>query len=258
MRNGSQPHSPAIALDAATASDAAAAGTREDARFSLHCATPTQVLVAIADGTGSPEGVELASHRALSALLSTYRELPAGTPLTQRMMRAARTASFAAYELAVVLPQLREVSTTLTAVAVAGERMTAAHVGDGRVYLRRDGTLTQLSKDPTVAAEAMAAQGSHAGPDGERLTRALGRHLLVPIDIFEMELRPGDGIVICTHGIHRALPEAALGAALEHCSATEACHRLVEEAQGKGPAAGLSVGIVRVLGSPVGAAGPRA
>lgn len=244
MRNGRHLDAPGLALDAATADDLATEDETE--RSLLYFPDPTHVLVAVSDGVGSPEGVALGNQRALSTLLSTYRELPAGTALTQRMMRSARNASFATYELAVVLPQLRDVSTTLTAVAVAGGQMTAAHVGDGRVYLRRDGTLTQLSKDATVAAEAAAEGRSYVGDRGDRLTRALGRELLVPIDLFEIELRPGDDVLVCTQGIHRTLPESRLAATLEDWPPADACHRLVEQARREGARAGSSVAIVAV------------
>jgi PPM family protein phosphatase len=111
-------------------------------------------LVVVADGATIMEGAQLASQRAVLGLLRSFRQCPEGMPQTQRLIRAARSASFEVYDLATVVPQLRGVSTTLTAVAVSGGCMTAAHVGNGRVYLIRDRNIVQLSKDHTVAAEA--------------------------------------------------------------------------------------------------------
>ena len=41
-------------------------------------------------------------------------------------------------------------ATTLTAVALSGDRLTVAHVGDSRAYLLREGELRQLTTDQTV------------------------------------------------------------------------------------------------------------
>lgn len=240
MPNGLPPALPELVLDAASAGD----------RHALHLAQPTHVLLAIADGTGTPEAIELGSGRALATLVSTYRELPMGTALTQRMMRAARNASFATYELAIVLPPLRDVGIMLTAVAVAGNQLAAAYVGTGRVYLRREGGLTQLSKDPTAAPCAEAALGGSPMP-------ALGRELLVAIDFFEIELRVDDAVMLCNEGVHRVLADDAIDAELARRSAGEACRALLDRARGAGAVGELSVAVVRPGMTPAVAGTPR-
>jgi protein phosphatase len=208
----------------------------------------TAALAAVADGTAVLEGGELASQRAILALFRSFREQAAGMTQTQRLVRAARHACFEVYDLAVVVPQLRGVSTTLTAVAVSNAELTAAHVGNGRVYLIRGQLITQLSKDHTLAAEAEApSEGTSCGL-GEGLTRSLGRELLVPIDLFEMDLAQGDVVVLCTDGLYRVLEDRQIADLAGQHDAATACRALINQANAFGTPDNLSVAVVRVLG----------
>jgi protein phosphatase len=163
-------------------------------------------VVVVADGMAPFEGGDLASRRAILGFLREFREQPGDRSLANRMLRAARGANFEVYDMAVVVPQLRGMSTTLTAVAVEAGLVACAHVGNGRVYRLRGGALEQLSKDHTVLAESpnplsFAGPGSRVFRDDHLLTRSLGRELIVTVDLFETELAPGETLIVCTDGL---------------------------------------------------------
>jgi serine/threonine protein phosphatase PrpC len=217
-----------------------------------HCGkwvkSKTSALVAVADGMATLEGGELASQRAVLALMRSFREQAAGMPQTQGLLRAARQACFEVYDMALVVPHLRGMSTTLTAVAVSNAGLTAAHVGNSRVYLLREGYINQLSKDHTVAAETQEATGHYRLQDSAVLTRSLGRELLVPIDVFEIDLVQNDVVVVCTDGLCRALEDSGIAAITSGNDSATACRRLVDGANAIGTIDNLSVGVVRVIG----------
>jgi serine/threonine protein phosphatase PrpC len=151
----------AFEIEMAALSDAGTERGHNEDHCGKYIKSKTCGLVAVADGMATLEGGELASQRAILALMRSFRELAPGMTQTQRLVRAARSANYEVYDMAVVVPQLRGMSTTLTAVSISDGEMTAAHVGNSRVYLLRDGYINQLSKDHTVAAEA-AEQTGHA------------------------------------------------------------------------------------------------
>jgi len=213
-----------------------------------HLSSVTSGLIAVADGMTTTEGGELASQRAIVALLRTYRELPKGMPQTQRLVRAARSANYEVRETALTVPRLAGMSTTLTAVAVTSGQMTAAHVGNGRVYLVRGREIVQLSKDHTVAAEAAVDGSVQTIEDGDRLTRQLGHELVLPIDLFEIDLVQHDVVVICTDGLHRVLDDARIADLAAVPGAAAACRALLDEANRIGTPDNLSVGILRMSG----------
>jgi protein phosphatase len=208
----------------------------------------TAGLVAVADGMATLEGGELASQRAILALMRSFREQAAGMTQTQRLLRAARNASFEVYDMAVVVPQLRGMSTTLTAMAVSNAELTAAHVGNSRVYLLRDGYINQLSKDHTVGAESEEATGQYLLKDRAVLTRSLGRELLVPIDVFELDLAQNDVVIACTDGLYRVFEDLEIAAIVKDLDAAAACRKLIDDANAIGTLDNITVAVVRVLG----------
>ena len=116
-------------------------------------------------------------------------------------------------------PALGPSATTLLVATVHGRLTRVAHVGDGRAYLLRDGSLRQLSTDHTLVAELMAtgslsqAEATDA-PNSGVITRALGFGANAEPDVFEVETQPGDIVILCTDGVWRWVDEAQMKAAL--------------------------------------------
>jgi len=156
------------------------------------------LLIAVADGLGGHAAGEVASALALEVLAREMDRAPGSWALTKRLRRAVQEANLELYNKAIVVPELRGMGTTLTASAVVGGTLVAAHVGDCRLFLWREGALTQLTKDHTWVWEQMqygllSPEAARAHPRRSMLTRCLGRELIVGIDVLSMDLRPGAG-----------------------------------------------------------------
>ncbi len=244
----------AFEIEIAALSDAGTERGHNEDHCGKYVRDKTSGLVAVADGMAVLEGGDLASQRAVLALMRSFRELAPGMTQTQRLVRAARSANYEVYDMAVVVPQLRGMSTTLTAVAVSNGEMTAAHVGNSRVYLLRDGYINQLSKDHTVAAESTAEQGYYVIKGSDVLTRSLGRELIVPIDLFELDLVQGDTVILCTDGLYRVFEDLEIAEIVRGQDAATACRKLVDDANTIGTLDNLSVAVVRAVGE---TPGPR-
>ena len=167
------------------------------------------LLFAVADGLGGHAAGEVASALALEVLAREMDRAPGNWALTKRLRRAVQEANLELYNKAIVVPELRGMGTTLTASAVVGGTLVAAHVGDCRLFLWREGALTQLTKDHTWVWEQMqygllSPEDARNHPRRNMLTRCLGRELIVGIDVLSMDLRPRDIIVQCSDGIHGA------------------------------------------------------
>ena len=103
--------------------------------------------------------------------------------------------------------------TTLTAAYTAGDHLFIAHVGHSRAYLYREGTLTQLTRDHTLAWRMEHAGGGPAAVD--RGTRDL-RHILTemiggadrsPVDVDHLRVLDGDALLLCTNGLTDVLTD---------------------------------------------------
>jgi len=74
------------------------------------------------------------------------------------LTKAFNRAHQAILKLAQDDPKIAGMGTTCTAIAIAENQAWAAHVGDSRLYLVREGEIYQLSEDHTQCME-MCAKG---------------------------------------------------------------------------------------------------
>jgi PPM family protein phosphatase len=192
------------------------------------------LVFAVADGIGT-EGIgQLASTHALKVLARELHAARSDWPVLKCLRRGVQAANLELYEKGITVPDLRRMGTTLTATAVVGTSLVAAHVGDCRLWLLRDGRLTQLTKDHTWARPQRPAGPSEETPIHARrytLPRCLGQELIVSIDFLSMDLRPGDVLAQSSDGIHARLEEGEIKALLESHPAEAACRELVRRAK---------------------------
>jgi protein phosphatase len=165
-------------------------------------------------------------------------------------------ANLAIYNKGVTVPELHRMGTTLTATALVGGNLTAVHVGDCRLYLWRDGSLNQLTKDHTWVWEQvqygiLSPEEARTHPRRNILSRCLGHNLIVSIDTLTLEVRPGDVLVQCSDGLHAMLPDADITTALQDASPERACQQLIEQGRSAGGDDNLSVQIGAVLACPL-------
>lgn len=157
-------------------------------------------MVAVADGIGGMPAGQRASRSALEALRAAFET----DPTLHGLVAGVRAANSAVVDG----------GTTLTAVArTVDDGVVLAHVGDSRAYRWRRGQLSRLTEDHTVVAELVAAGDlapAEAAGHEQRfvLTRAVGVGPHVQVDFGTVDLRPGDRLLLCTDGLHRALDEA--------------------------------------------------
>jgi protein phosphatase len=131
-------------------------------------------------------------------------------------------------------PALAGMGTTLTAAYVMGQRAIVAHIGDSRCYVIRGGSLHRLTRDHTVAQELLDAGYPPGMIGGFRhlLTNCLGTDDKdARLELHEIELQDGDGLLLCTDGLNDALSDAQIEAILkEHAVAQVACQSLLAAA----------------------------
>lgn len=160
-------------------------------------------LLVVADGVGGAARGDVASSTAVQAL----RRLDGPPPedLLEALAGAVHRAHDRIAELVEQNPEFDGTSTTVTAALFDGRQIGVAHVGDSRGYLLRDGTLSQLTKDHTFV-QSLIDEGrisedeARNHPHRNLILRAVdGVHETDP-DLFEVELAPGDRLLLCSDG----------------------------------------------------------
>jgi protein phosphatase len=180
---------------------------------------------------------------------------PGSWPVAKRLQRAVREANLELYNKAIAVPELRGMGTTLTATAVVGGSLVAAHVGDCRLLVVREGVGTQLTKDHTwvwdqVQRGRLSPDQARVHPRRHNITRCLGRELLTAIDMLSFDLLPGDVLAQMSDGVHAALPEAEIVELLSAHPPESACQALVQRGLEEGGADNLSVQVAVVRSCP--------
>jgi PPM family protein phosphatase len=202
-----------------------------------------QAVLMVADGMGGHIAGEVASRLAINAAASAELEPGDRVAAANRAIR----------EEVARQPDLEGMGTTLTLVELEPEGVArVAHVGDSRAYLYRDGELRQLTEDHTVAAEYVAlghisAEEADDHPQSHMLTRCLGLTRFVNVDRIDLDLTPGDRLLLCSDGLNSMVPADGIAKALTNGTADEAAWKLVEAANKAGGHDNISVIVIDVL-----------
>jgi protein phosphatase len=239
-------------LDVAALTDVGTTRPHNEDACAAWLEAPDRAVLVVADGVSMAEAGEVASGMAVEVLLRAYRE-ESGGDAGQRLYRAVQQANIEIYDRSVAVPELRGMSTTLTAAVVDGDQLTVVHVGDSRLYLMRDGRIEALTKDHTVAAGKaryglMSKEKARNHPDRSVLTRSVGRELIVSRDRTGRPVQPGDVLLACSDGLHGVLDDAAMAGLLAGRDAATACRALIDTANGLGTPDNLSAVVLRVTG----------
>jgi serine/threonine protein phosphatase PrpC len=207
-------------------------------------------LYVVCDGMGGHNGGSIASGTAVEAMLDAWRRFE-GSGLKKRLALAVDAANAAVRTKAAADVSLRNMGTTLVAIAVRGDRAQVAHIGDSRCYLFRDGKAEQLTRDHTylndlIEIGLLTPEKARHHPERNIITRCIGMGDSLQTDFRAMTIRPGDRFLLCTDGLYNYLePEELLKESLER-GPKEAADRLVAIANARGGEDNITCLVVRV------------
>lgn len=209
-------------------------------------------LAIIADGMGGYEGGQEASRLAVETVRDIYDSGFDGDP-QKTLVAAVEKAHFNIQQYASTRPNLTGMGTTCTAVAIVERQLSFAHVGDSRLYLIREGTVSRLTRDHSyvgklVESGVVRPEDAEMHPQRHILTAALGSGREVAPDFPEhgISLEEGDSLLLCTDGLWSLAPEQELGRIVRSHPPTEACSELVKLALSRGGPDNVTVMILRI------------
>jgi PPM family protein phosphatase len=206
---------------------------------------------AVADGMGGHAAGQIASELALKTFLRAYYASHAESP-GDALAAALAATNAIVYDTAAVIPGRSGMGCTLTAIAVVEDRLWVAHVGDSRAYLVRDGTITQLTEDHSWVAEqirrgAMTSEAAENSPYRNVITRSIGAAPSLEPDVFNIELRQRDVLLLCSDGLSGVVrDEEMLKSLQEETAPSLAAAKLVETANERGGPDNITVAILRI------------
>ena len=207
-------------------------------------------LLAVCDGVGGAARGDIASATAVGQLRRL--DTDAVEDLLGPVAGALHRAHDRIGELVDEDPALTGTSTTATVALFDGTTLGMGHVGDSRAYLLRDGELRQLTKDHTFVQSLIdegriTEEESRTHPHRNLILRALdGVHETDP-DLFDVELAPGDRILLCSDGCSGVLDAGRIADILGTGSVDYAVVELVRASLDAGSTDNVTVVVADVV-----------
>jgi len=209
-------------------------------------------LALIADGMGGHSAGEVASNMAAEIISRAYYAARGDPTLSLRS--AFEEANRRIYEESIADERLSGMGTTCTALVLHQNSAIAAHVGDSRLYLLREGELYLLTEDHSAVMEMVklgiiSVEQARHHEDKNVIVRALGTSPSVEVSLWEspMAVRTGDQFLLCSDGLYDLVEDEAIRDLVMTSPDTHsACENLIDLAKKKGGFDNITVALVSI------------
>jgi PPM family protein phosphatase len=207
-------------------------------------------LFAVADGLGGHRGGSIASEIAIDTIKNEFEKWN-GKGKERFVVRSVERANQEIYDTSQSHPELFNMQTTATIVALEKDSLAIGHVGDCRFYRVRNGRITLLTKDHSQAAEllrlrfispeeALQHHGRH------QLTRSVGASPFLRVDLIKEKTMYGDSYVLASDGLWSELELLDIRDALLDDNIEKSLEELVGKVLKAGAPDNLTVVIFRI------------
>jgi protein phosphatase len=224
-------------------------------------ADPSSGLFVLADGLGGYNAGEVASVMAISAVLDRLSGALAAshdsdTPFApdEAIYDTVAEINATIYNAALNSAAFEGMATTLVIAWFLGERLWIAHTGDSRLYRYRGGELVQLTRDHSFSQELLDAgmvteEEARLLPAKNLVTRALGASADIEPEIQDVDVQPGDLVLLCSDGLTEMVGAYEIAGLLSigEDDTHESARRLVDLANESGGRDNISVLLIRVV-----------
>ena len=208
-------------------------------------------LWVVADGMGGHEAGEVASasivdHLGTIGIASSAPDLRAR--FEDRLSQAHAEIRKIAQARGVTI------GSTVAALLAMEGRFACIWSGDSRVYLVRNGAISQVSRDHTEVQELLdngmlSAAEAKVWPRRNVITRAIGVADDILVDYQGGDLLPGDVFILGTDGLTAHVSDAEISAAVVSSAPQSACENLLATVLERGGTDNVTIVLVRIRGS---------
>jgi protein phosphatase len=220
-------------------------------------------LFLVADGVGGVPGGKRASGTALRAIadyvtnaVDLYNQDPAESDLEflkQLRRSVERSHEVVTREGARISGSSEKphMATTVTMVTIRWPRAYVVHVGDSRLYRLRDGRLTQMTRDQTMAqalvdAGLLPAGAAESSALKHILWSAVGGSQATP-EVLTGDIQWDDVMLLCTDGLTKHVTDEEISQQLLTVPSAQAiCQNLIDLALARGGTDNVTVVVGRL------------
>ncbi len=205
-------------------------------------------LFIVADGMGGHNAGDFASRYTVEQVVEEISASRLSSPVSL-LDEALERVNGRLLRLAEANPRLRGTGTTFVAATIAQHHMSVVNIGDSRLYVVNQ-KIIQVTRDHSLVQEMvrmgeMNPEEAKGHPDKNIITRAVGAAAELEADFFEVDLKHGDRVLLCSDGLTNMLDDSEIRRIM--CSQrdiAESVERLVMAANENGGKDNISVIIV--------------
>jgi protein phosphatase len=205
-------------------------------------------LFIIADGMGGHKAGDMASRYTVETFVSLIQQSSGKNPIS--IINDAVTAvNQKLLEKASESEDFAGMGTTLVVAAVFDQVLKVANVGDSRLYVIGN-DITQVTRDHSLVEE-MVSMGkidrdqARTHEKKNIITRAIGGYDTVEAEIFSVDLKPGNQILMCSDGLSNMLEDSEILQIVKSSSdLDDAVNNLIKAANENGGKDNISVIII--------------
>lgn len=217
----------------------------EDSVLSL----PEKQFWAVADGMGGYEAGNIASNMVVTSL----QELDTSESLNRwvnNIEDRLLDVNHRILEYADIMLDGRTLGSTVVSLAIKGRVGICLWAGDSRLYRLRNRRLIQLSRDHSQVQEQIqqgyiTAEQAENHPESNVITRAVGAHNILYVDINVFSVQLGDVFMLCSDGLYNMVTDQTLTETLINLPIEQAVESLIQQAVDGGGDDNISVILVK-------------
>ncbi len=205
-------------------------------------------LFIVADGMGGHNAGEVASSMAIDEIagyiIDRYAKLDKNEDfeigINTLIKEAISHANDKIYKKSLLESSCFGMGTTLSLVFIINYAVYIGHIGDSRIYLIRNNTITRLTDDHSLVAElvkngTIKPEEAHNHPQKNIITRSLGTEYSIQSDAKQLIANEGDLLLICSDGLTNMLEdEEILNIVNNIGNIDRSCIELINEAKNRG------------------------
>jgi protein phosphatase len=206
-------------------------------------------LYLVADGMGGHKAGEKASSFAVERFVELAKTQTESHPF-YLMQQILSQVNWELLKLSGQKEEYEGMGTTFVAATVDEDQLYVMNVGDSRLYLMKE-RLSQITKDHSLV-EALVRSGqltkeeARSHPQKNMITKALGVEPQVEPDFFQVEIREGEKILLCSDGLSNMVEDRELEQSLSQKTAPESlAKRLIDRANEQGGLDNIAVVIAQ-------------
>lgn len=209
-------------------------------------------LFIVADGMGGHKAGDYASRRTTEIIVEQIRQSGQTSPI-RAIREAIEEANRHIFEEASGSDEYSGMGTTCVCATIVDDTLYVGNVGDSRLYLI-DRDITQITKDHSLVEEMVRVGqidrvSARTHPSKNIITRAVGAAPGVNVDFFDVHLKKGDIILMCSDGLSNMVEDEDIRMIVHaQPDLAETARRLVDTANLRGGRDNIAVVVIDPFG----------